>query len=168
MSDVLRLIAGGLIALCLSYIGVLIKRRYAKRVEFFKSASDFIGVLTTELSMRKTPVPEIIQKFLQGRNGEFETALRAWQTSAKNGETRIAAFEKNVIPLLKTEEKKELFDFFDGMGKTMLDEQLAHAAYYAKRFEQAKTKCEEENKRLGGTCFKLCVLLGLAVLLILA
>lgn len=86
----------------------------------------------------------------------------------KKGDTRLAAFEKTAIPILKTDEKKEILDFFDGMGKTMLDEQLAHAKYYQNMFEKAKAKCEDEAKRLGATYFKLCVLLGLAVMLILA
>lgn len=111
MSDVLRLIAGGLIALCLSYIGVLIKRKYAKRVEFFKSASDFVGVLTTELSMRKTPVPEIIQKFLQGRKGEFETALSAWQTSAKRERRELPYLRKTQFRFSKPK-KKRVIRFF--------------------------------------------------------
>lgn len=168
MTDVLRLVAGGLIALCVSYVGLCIKRRYQKRAVFFKSATDFTSVLTTELVMRKTPMPEIVQKFLQGRQGEFENALAEWQSCAKNGDTRLAAFEKTAMPVLKTDEKKEILDFFDGMGKTMLDEQLAHVKYYQNMFEKAKAKCEDEAKRLGATYFKLCVLLGLAVMLILA
>lgn len=168
MSDILRLIAGGLLALVCSYIGVLVKKRYKQRLAFFKSATDFTGVTSTELSMRKTPVPEIIRKFLQGRKGDFESALSSWQASAKRRDSYDKKFEKTLVPLLKTSEKKELLDFFDGLGKTMLAEQMAHVAYYEKRFEQCVAKCEEENKKLGDTYFKLCVLLGLAILLILA
>lgn len=49
MSEILRLVAGGLLALIACYIGVLIKRRYAKRVTFFKSACEFSSCLATEL-----------------------------------------------------------------------------------------------------------------------
>lgn len=157
MSDVLRLIAGGLIALCLSYIGVLIKRRYAKRVEFFKSASDFVGVLTTELSMRKTPVPEIIQKFLQGRKGEFETALRAWQTSAKKGETRIDVFEKNAIPLLKTEEKKSCSIFSTECERPCLTSNLLMRRIMrsgsSKQKRNAKTRTKDLAERTSSCAY---------------
>lgn len=57
MSEILRLVAGGLLALIACYIGVLIKRRYAKRVTFFKSACEFSSCLATELSLKKTPMP---------------------------------------------------------------------------------------------------------------
>lgn len=166
MSDVLRLIAGGLLALIMCYVGVLVKRRYKARVSFFKSACDFSSVIATELSMKKTPMPEIALKFLKGREGEFEKVVESWIAVAKNA-ARFCYDNVNVA-MLKTDEKKEIADFFTSLGKTNLDDQLTHVAYYKNIFEQKRKTCEEEQGKLGSMYFKLCVLLGLAILLILA
>lgn len=166
MKDVLRLIAGGLLALVACYVGVLIKKRYKTRVEFFKSACNFTQTLSTELSMKKTPMPDVAQKFLQGREGEFEKTVENWMSYIKRGEQ--ITFEKMQIPLLKNEEKKQIVEFFSSLGKTDLQDQLAHVAYYQNLFLQKSKICEEESKKLGNMYFKLCVLLGIAIMLILA
>lgn len=166
MSEILRLIAGGLLALIACYIGVLVKRRYAKRVTFFKSACEFSSCLATELSLKKTPMPEIAAKFLQGRAGEFESCVECWINLAKSG--GIYSFENANVSILKTDEKKQLVSFFSMLGKTDLNDQLSHAGYYKNLFEQKQKTCIEENKKLGNMYFKLCVLAGIAIMLILA
>lgn len=166
MSEILRLIAGGLLALIMCYIGVLVKRRYKSRVAFFKSACEFSSSLATELGMKKTPMPEIANKFLKGREGEFEKVVESWIAIAKNATT--FGFDDIKTSFLKTDEKKELAEFFSSLGKTNLDDQLSHVAYYKNLFEQKRKTSEDEDKKLGGMYFKLCVLFGLAILLILA
>lgn len=67
MSEILRLVAGGLLALIACYIGVLIKRRYAKRVTFFKSACEFSSCLATELSLKKNAYAKDSLKVFAGK-----------------------------------------------------------------------------------------------------
>ena len=165
MSEILRLIAGGLLALIMCYVGVLVKRRYKSRVTFFKSACEFTSALATELGMKKTPMPEIANKFLKGREGEFEKVVESWISIAKNA--TAFGFDDVKTSFLKNDEKKELAEFFSSLGKTNLD-QLSHVAYYKNSFEQKRKTCEDEDKKLGSMYFKLCVLFGLAILLILA
>ena len=159
-----RLIAGGLLALICCYIGLLIKRRYSARVKFFKSATDFCRMLQDELSMRKTPMPEICAKFLDGRKGQFEDYLSEWCEKAKTHED----VDKDKCRLLKNDETKDLTTFLCNLGKTDLKDQLSHVSHYEKCFEKKTDECEEQNKKTGSMYFKLCVLLGLAVILILA
>lgn len=167
MSDVLRLIGGGLLAMVACYIGVLIKKRYKQRQVFFKSASDFAKRLKSELTTLKTPMPDAVKSFLKDRKGEFESVLEKWLESAKLLDQTV--LEKTLeLPLLKSEEKSEVFAFLSPLGKSVLDEQIAHISYFQTVFETRAQECEKDSKRIGNMYFKLCVLLGFALLLILA
>lgn len=166
MSDVLRIIGGGLLALIVCYIGVLIKRRYSLRYAFFKSANEFAKQLNSELSTLKTPVPDVAKSFLKTRKGEFESCLGKWlEASLSYDKQREQIFD---ISLLKEDEKRQMQAFFSPLGKSVLSEQISHISNFQKRFEEKASECEKESKRLGNMYFKLCVLIGLALLLIFA
>ena len=72
------------------------------------------------------------------------------------------------IKCFKPEESKELTSYLRDFGGATLEEQLALASrlenFAAARAEQ----CEKDGKRLGNMYFRLLVLLGLAIILILA
>lgn len=164
MSDVLRIIGGGLLALIACYIGLLIKRRYRQRYVFFKSASEFAKLLNSELSTLKTPLPDVAKTFLQSRKGEFESLLERWlDMSLSYDKNKDEIFD---ISLLKDDEKRLVSTFFLPLGKSVLGEQISHINNFQKLFEEHACECEKDSKRLGNMYFKLCVLVGLAVLLI--
>lgn len=168
MSDILRLIAGGLLALICCYVGVLIKKRYKAREDFYGRALSFANALSSEMALQKTPVPEIANKFMQGQNGEFEKTLDKCMQLALNGEDYASMLDKVSINILKQDEKKELMTFFSALGKTSLSDQLTLISAYAKTFGERKDKCAKDSKQLGNMYFKLSVLLGLALILILS
>lgn len=168
MSDVLRLIAGGLLALICCYIGVLIKRRYRDRAVFYRSACEFARFMASELTLNKTPIPEIAKKFALGRSGEFEKTLSQCTELSCQGKSLEYALANVSAAKLKADEKKEMIAFLCGSGKSALNDQLTFVSYHRELFEQKQKKCEEESKKLGGMYFKLCVLLGIAILLLLA
>ncbi len=168
MSGTLRLIAGGLLALIACYIGMLIKRRYRDRERFYKSAYEFTQTLNTELSFKKTPIPTVAQSFLQGRKGDFEHTLEQCMQLLKEGKDSIYTFEKVEIPILKKQEKKEVIQFLMSLGKSSLSDQLAAIGREGDAFKLKYDQCAADSKRMGGMYFKLFVLLGLAIILILA
>lgn len=168
MSDILRLIAGGLLALICCYIGVLIKRRYMDREKFYRDAADFVSFLSSELSFKKTPIVTALKNFAAGRKGAFIKFLDDFSVSLKRGD----GFEKMCaeidIPPLKKEEKKSLLSFFSELGRTSLDDQLSAISRAATEFGAKQKKCLDESKKLGGMYFKLLVLFGIALIIILA
>ena len=168
MIDILKLIAGGLLALICCYIGLLIKRRYRDRVTFYKSACEYVRTMSSELTLNKTPIPDIAKKFTTGRDGEFERVLTECTSLTRDGKGFEYALEKVNGPKLKANEKKEIVAFLCGSGKSALNDQMAFVTYHKDVFEQKLKKCEDDSKKLGGMYFKLFVLLGIAILLILA
>lgn len=168
MVDALKLAAGGLMALASCYIGVLIRRRYRDRETFYKSASEYASALKTELSYKKTPIPIATAAFLQGRKGKFETALANCMQLHSEGKDSAYAFDKIEMTGIKTQERKEVLDFVFSLGKSALADQLALIGRAEEKFIQKQRQCADDSKRLGGMYFKLFVLLGLAIILILA
>lgn len=163
MSDILRLIAGGLLALVACYVGVQIRRRYRARERFYADAAEYARFVKSELGCAKTPLPIMAARFSENRNGEFVRVLRLSIERLKG-----RGNEPIDIRFLKPNERAETLDFLLGEGKADLTEQLALADRYAQQFETKRAKCEQESKKQGAMYFKLCVLLGLAVILILA
>lgn len=166
--SVLRIIAGGLFALIASYIGLLIKRKYRDRAAFYKSACQYVSALQSELAHSKISIPEFAKRFVGGREGAFEKLLVDSIARLKDGKGYDELFKESDARLLKEDERKEMISFLSSSGKSSLDDQLASLAHYAAIFQDRYKKCEEDSKKLGGMYFKLFVLLGLAIILILA
>ena len=75
-AEILRLVAGGLLALICCYGGVLIKRHYADREKFYTEAEAFAAYLSSELGFRKTPLPALIAQFAEDRKGSFAAMIK--------------------------------------------------------------------------------------------
>jgi stage III sporulation protein AB len=169
MVEIIRLIAGGILAMICSYIGVMIKRSYKNRELFYKEASQFAGSLAAELSFKKTPMPDAVEEFVKEKQSPFTDLLRSRLTAMRMGKLRSPIDEKMLHAVrLKKEECGELEDFFNELGKASLDEELAAVRRAESRFNAKHEECAGETKRLGGMYFKLLVLLGIALIFIVA
>lgn len=168
MADTFRLIAGGLLALICCYFGVLIKRRYAEREKFFSEMTEFCAALKSDVGYVKKPLPQSVTDFCAGRKGDCSALLREYvnELKLKNCFNRDA--QNWDVAHLNLNEKKTLLSFLGGLGKTSVNEQLTFITKAENEFTEFKRKSAEENKKLGGMYFKLLVLLGLAILVILA
>ncbi len=168
-ADILRLIAGGLLAMICCYGGVLIRRHYAEREKFYTDAEAFAAYLASELGFRKTPLPTLISSFAEGRKGGFSAVLTRFCAGLSVGtEQTSAATSATEVAKLRAEEKKQLEGFLSSLGRTPLADQSESAEHMRGEFAAKRAKCAEESKRLGGMYFKLAVLTGIALLVMLA
>lgn len=165
MSGILRLIAGGLLAMICCYFGLLIKRKYKVRVATYRAAADYARTLKSELTTKKTPIPDIAAEFCKGRSGEFESALQECVNRQKNGSANLDGVS---IKCLKPAENKELVGCLGGFGGSTLQEQIALAERLEKLAADRSEQCAKECDKLGNMYFKLSVLLGLAIIVALA
>ncbi len=158
MSGILRLIAGGLIALVAAYVGVLVKKRYKWREKFYREARDYFAFFEKELTFKKTPLPEINKKYATTGGQEFLKYM-----------SQIGDTSKRYEPLfLKKEERATIDEAVAGLGKSAYKEQVEYVKHWQSEFDEKANKCSQENKKYGGMYFKLCVLLGIALLILLA
>lgn len=169
VADILRLIAGGLLALICCYGGILIKRHYAEREKFYRDAEAFAGYLISEVGFRKTSLPAVITQFAEGKKGAFARTLTAFAAALSLGTPQErAASDAAEGAKLRADEKRELKEFFASLGKTALADQLGGAGRAQAAFAARRARCAEETVRLGGMYFKLAVLLGIALIVMLA
>ncbi len=165
VSEILRLIGGGLLALICSYVGLLVKRRYKSREIFYTRAVAFCKTLNSEITLSKCAIPDIVSHFANDK-GEFDSTLKECIVLSKSGkEVMLDDIKCNI---LKSDEKRELSVFFNGLGKSTLQDQLSSIEGYRRAFEDRRSICAKEAKSLGSMYFKLAVLMGLALILILA
>lgn len=165
MSGILRLIAGGLLALICCYIGILVKRRYKEREKVYKSALAYARALKRDLSAKKTPIPQIVADFCKDGGGDFEKTLAEYTSRMSKGNYDADGLE---IKCLKPAESKELIGYLKGFGGSALDEQLALASRLESYAAEMAQAAEKDGAKLGNMYFRLLVLLGLAIILILA
>lgn len=158
MSGILRLIAGGLIALVAAYVGVLVKKRYKWREKFYQDARDYFAFFEKELTFKKTPLPEINKKYMATCGQEFLKYISQTGDNTKKYEPLF----------LKKEERAMIDEAIAGLGKSAYKEQVEYVKHWQSEFEKMANKCLQENKKYGGMYFKLCVLLGIALLILLA
>ncbi|MGN0795553.1 MAG: stage III sporulation protein AB, partial [Christensenellales bacterium] len=161
----IKLVAGGLIAIACAMIGMAIRRHYNLRKETYATLAEFTSYLSGEISYLKTTVIDAINGFCGGKKNSVHNSLLSYSDALKTG------VEADFIPDmagLNGGEKQQVGKFLKSLGKKPLDETLNEINRYAQIFEGLKTKSEDEAKRLGSMYFKLAVLVGLAIMLILA
>lgn len=165
MIDVLRLIAGGILAVISSYIGLMFKNRYKAREKFYSDAKNFAEILKRDVGLFEKPMPEIIKDYLPSAGAEFAELLNTYSVNIKEQNVDFSHLEK---VRLKDGEIKDLERFFSALGKSALNEQLNLISAFYNTCDERYKVCKEETKRLGGMYFKLFVLLGVALMIIVA
>lgn len=68
---------------------------------------------------------------------------------------------------LSRDEKREINDFFDGLGKSDAEGQLSHVTLFSERFGERLRQAAEKEKRNGTGCVKIGLLCGIFVCILL-
>lgn len=106
----------------------------------------------------KTPIPSIVSEFGRDKKSKVARMLESYFLDKEK--------DKNSLKELKKVENKDLELFLGMLGKYSQKEQIAEISKYEAKFQSLEVKTAEEEKRLGNMYFKLCVLLGIALLVI--
>ena len=145
------------------YVGYGILSYYKKRKQFYQDLIDFINYLNTEIAFLKTDLISIIDKNCNKYHNELNELLLLYLTNIKAGKQN---FDAN-IKVLSKEENLELNNFFNSLGKTNIEEQKVCIAHYKSRFCEQKQKSEEDVNKNGIVAFKLCIVVGIGVCIVL-
>jgi stage III sporulation protein AB len=167
MSDILRVIAGGILALISAYIGLLIKRGYSEKVQFYKGIVEFLGELRMDLAIMQTPLTQFVDNFVAGRKGKSVDLLKEYVADLKDKGRFVRDLERWDCAHLSRVEKEEVLHLFQSLGKTDLKEQKALVDNYERGMQDRQKKAADNLKKKGSTYFKLLVLLGIAIMVVL-
>ncbi len=168
MSEILRLVAGGVLGLICCYIGLLAKRYFADREKFFSSLCEFLRYMKGELTFKKTPLLAVVDNFLTGRKGDFEKVLKGYFDGTKTQKAVQQGAQKRGAYPLKAQEEKMVLDCLSSLGKSALGDEQASLERYIEQFEKQKEECAKRSKTQGGMYFKLFALLGIVIMVLLA
>lgn len=162
----IRLLAGGLLAIGSALIGIVVRRHYKQRHEIYADICAFTALLKSEISFLKTPLCSVIKEFVEGKKSIMTTALKKYGDDLNHGKVNENYADVLELPPLNIKEKNEIAKFLRSLGKLPMREQLGELQSFETKFLELEKKSAEESKRLGGMYFKLCVLLGIALMIV--
>ena len=165
-SDFLRLIAGGIIALVSSYVGILVKNGYKDNTKLYKDLIEFCDLYKGELSYEKATLIDIISRFCANKKGKTADIFKEYAKDMQSSGQFFRDVEKWNVAHLKKEQKQEILDFLNGLGKSGTTEQMSFVNKHLESFSKRKKQAEEDEKKKGNMFFKLFVLLGIALMVI--
>lgn len=164
-----RTIAGALLCIGCVLCAVAVRKRYLLKRDFAAEICCFIASAKSDVRFLKTPLMEIIRTYKTAENVKREAAKNFGALLEKVSECKSSG--KPVVlecELLKPEENKELCRFFEGFGKSDGTATVDSLERFGEYFAEVQRRRTEESKRLGDMYFKLLIILGLALLIIVA
>ena len=159
-----------LCVLCLLVIFLAYKigSYYKQRQRFFENVCEFCNFLQTEIGFLKTDITSLMTKYSNCSSKDFSKVLQLYIDSLKKAQNFHEDFIDNLskLNLLKTNEREKICSFFDSLGKSSQDEQLAQIENFKNEFASQLKNASEDNKKYGTSSLKLGILLSLAIFII--
>lgn len=168
------IIFGGALCLCSAYIGFAIKKSYDNKKRFFVEWLDFASFLVQNISFLKKPVCDIISDFCAGRekkkNTQFVQLILAYKklidTSAPSKESIVAVVKKHCQ--LSESQQKNANDFFLTLGTIDKESQLNNLKLLIDYINKNIVICEKNCTTVGALAAKLGIVIGVAVMIVIA
>lgn len=164
-----RLICGGILCLCISYIGLGVKKYYSARKNYYIDMINFIELLTDEISFMKSPLPVIIENFTESKKGELPRVLSKYRellTSGNPNEKQLRTAVRSNF--LSKSENETVYSLLSKLGKLDSVTQLHNLSNYKSKFASKSVECSKKSDTLGVMAFKLGVLFGIMTMIMVA
>jgi len=148
-------------------LGYFIYLGYKLRYRFFESLVRFCDNLGTEIGFSKKTIAQIIDTYIEGYSADFAEVLTQYRAliEARADITR----ESIILPaMLKKPEQEAVTDFFLSLGRHSSAEELGKIKNAKAAFEVFRSEASERLKRDASIYFKVCILVGIACVILLA
>ncbi len=144
----LKWIVSFIVIICSIYIGVYLKKIYKRRSEFYSDYERFIGYCYERISSALTPIDEIKKSF--HCNKDFRMYLSG-----------------DRIDIISKKEKAEIDSVVHSIGRSDCENTLTLLSRTRENALLLKEKSNEEIKKKGDLYFKLSIILGFAIALVI-
>lgn len=162
-----KLIAGALLFTASAAFGVGIKKLFRERLKTFEEFRAFTDYAEREIKCMKTPVNELAATFAKGSKGVCRASLEKYSDGLKFGyKSAEEVLEKTRSVYLSKGDNLLIASFLYGLGRNDFDAEIANIERYKSVFEEKKRVYELELKKNGDMYYKLFVLLGITVMLV--
>lgn len=141
---------------------------YKQRQAFFENLCEFCNYIKAEIGFLKTDVTTSIAKFNNSSSNDFSKILSLYLTMLKQSQNFYDDFMTglNKFNLLKNNEKERICSFFDSLGKSGQQEQVAQIENFKNDFNVELNNTKDDNKKYGTLPLKLGILLSFAVFIV--
>ena len=165
----LKFAISGVLCFVSAYLGIAGKNYYDKRCKYLKDFSEFLSALRDGISYAKDKLPQICRKFISGGKGAFYVDLGEYADLVDLGDTAQDKVKKCFdSKYLSKSDKVLIKDFFCELGKFDYDTQISRLDMTANQLKNTIEKAEKERKTTGNLLPKLGLVLGIAIMIILA
>lgn len=160
------LIFGGIICIAVSFVGLVIKQKYKANSDFMSAYVDFIGYAKTEISNNKTPIFNIIDNYSAKESNIFTKVLSVISCNLKKDIMDNNSYPKECALVDKKRIKSLIVDI-ESIGKYDSVTEVNKLKSIEERTQKEALKTAEKYKKDGVMAFKLSVLIGIAIMIIL-
>lgn len=153
---------------CCIIIGVLIKKYFVKRQNFFCDLHSFCENLSNDISYNNEKLNLIINKNISIFNSDINGVLILFDSFLLNKITE-QEFKQSVnqkLNFLSEKERYEIINFFINMGKYAKEEELQKILNFVSLINPIKDEVTEKNKKFSSLYFKLFLFLGIIFVII--
>lgn len=159
----ISVIAGGLIFSAMIYAGILVKNQYALRYKNLKEINDFASFMLREISMYKTPVNSIIDKFTIDKD-KSNNILVMYKEQVNKDFNNIYQLTDHIYFMDK--DRQLITGFLSNIGKANLKEEKKLIENFIKEINllviESKTALDKDGKLYS----QLLALIGFAIMII--
>ncbi len=157
----LKLVFGIALFALSSFFGINYKKKCKERSRFYKELYEFVLHLTEQISYAKTPLPQIIKSFAMLKESVLGNLLKEYTVELEKGEQLEYS-----VKYLNEREKQEVLSFFRGLGKTDAENQITSLGESKQWINSKKEHTQKEELSKGNLYYKLAIIIGIALLII--
>lgn len=158
----ISLVGGGLLFIACFYIGLGLRRYYRIRKDLLMDFSSFLDQIESKIRFLNVTVPDLLKEGKNDCKAEFKAILAAQEKNLTLKEER-----EKVKSVYLSEKSNDILDnFLFTLGTTDLATQLNAIESAKVSVSQELTLAEKDMVNKGALSYKLAVLLGIALLII--
>lgn len=153
---------------CCVLIGILIKKYFVKRQNFFCDLHTFCENLSSDISYNNEKLSIIINKNLSLFNADINLLFNSFNNYLAGQITAqefIKSFNQKFYYLTE-KERSEVVNFFINLGSFAKEEELQKIFNFVNLINPIKKEVIEKNKKFSSLYFKLFLFLGIIFVII--
>ncbi len=163
----ITIFAGALLMAASAYTGLAIKRIYRIRLETYSVFVQLCDTLYRQVNFLKTPLKEVLESFCNNKKGLPYELIKKYIIGLQAGYINVTEVEnylKNIY--LSNQDTKNIAEFLYSLGKNDLEAELKIIQNNKMRFQSLESSASDNYEKKGGMYYKLSVLLGVALMVI--
>ena len=163
----LSVLSGALLMVASSLTGIAIKRIFKVRYSYFSDVVDFLNLYKREISSLQTPLDDVIKTFLSSSKGAFSDSLQKYYSGLFSGYKNVEEVQRTIRNVtIKEKDSLDVAAFLYSLGKSNLENEITNTVRYLDVFNEKKNKFAIELNKKGEMYYKLFVVLGVTLMLI--